>query len=79
MGSLEEARTGVLVLRAWVDGDGEHALLVRIIRATHGENAEAASRAAVTVEGVCEAVRGWLEELLQGLGPTPGPDRRRAT
>jgi hypothetical protein len=74
MGTADEERTGVLVLRAWVEADGNNGLRVRIIRTIPGGTTEAVSSAAATVDGVCTMVRNWLEELLgerQRLPPSP--------
>jgi hypothetical protein len=71
MGTIEEERTGVLVLRAWVETDEEPGLRVRIIRLVQGDAAEPLSAASATVDGVCAIVRCWLEELLYGLEATP--------
>jgi hypothetical protein len=64
MGTIEEERTEVLLLRAWVETDAESGLRVRIIRLVHGNQAEPLSTAAATVDGVCATVRWWLEDLL---------------
>jgi hypothetical protein len=71
MGTIEEERTGVLVLRAWVETDEEPRLRVRIIRLVQGDAAEPLSAASATIDGVCAIVRCWLEELLYGLEATP--------
>jgi hypothetical protein len=66
MGTADQDRTGVLVLRAWVEPAGDDGLRVRITRTVPGGATEAVSSAAATVDGVCSMVRGWLEELLRG-------------
>jgi hypothetical protein len=64
VGMMEgSTRTGVLVLRAWVEG--EDGLRVRVAWSTHGARAEQSTRASATVDGVCALVRAWLEGLLQ--------------
>jgi len=35
MGTVDQGRTGVLVLRAWVEADGNNGLRVRITRTIH--------------------------------------------
>ena len=78
MGATEEERTEVLVLRAWVESAGEWCLRVRITRMarpTQGAAVESVSSASATVDGVCETVRVWLEELLQSPPPGSPPDR----
>jgi riboflavin synthase alpha subunit len=58
-----DERTGILVLRAWVEGDGDHPLRVRITR-VEGRTTEPETSASVTVDGVCAVIRAWLEALL---------------
>jgi hypothetical protein len=65
MGTADEERTGVLVLRAWVEADGNNGLRVRITRTIRGGTTEAVSSAAATVDGVCTMVCDWLEDLLR--------------
>jgi hypothetical protein len=69
MEAADEERTGVLVLRAWVEPDDEARLRVRVTRTIRGCTAEPVSSASATVEGVCAIVRDWLEEL---RSVTPG-------
>jgi hypothetical protein len=65
MRPADAERRGVLVLRAWVEGDGERRLRVRITRTIEGRTTESVTSASATVEGVCTVVRAWLEDLLQ--------------
>ena len=53
----------MLVLRAWLEPGQPGGLRVRITRVI--DSAEPQLLAAATVEGVCAAVRAWLEALLQ--------------
>jgi hypothetical protein len=72
MDAADEARTGVLVLRAWVEGAGTQGLRIRITRMTRpiqGAVVEPVSSASATVDGVCATVRAWLEELVDGSQP----------
>jgi hypothetical protein len=72
MDAADEARTEVLVLRAWVEGAGNQRLRVRITRMTRpieGAVVEPVSSASATVDGVCATVRAWLEELVDGRQP----------
>lgn len=76
MGTADEERTEVLVLRAWVEGAGNQSLRVRITRMTRpiqGAMIEPVSSASVTVDGVCATVRAWLEELVDGSQPSSPP------
>jgi cell division inhibitor SulA len=72
----EDERTGVLVLRAWVEAEGLPGLRVRISRTIQGSQAEPVSTASATIDGVCVVVRDWLEELTQG-GTSQVPPRDR--
>jgi hypothetical protein len=74
MGTAEQERTEVLVLRAWLEGSGTRSLRVRITRVAQpvpGAAGKPMSTASATVDGVCATVRAWLEELVDG----PPPDR----
>jgi hypothetical protein len=79
MGTTEEERTEVLVLRAWVEGSGDQGLRVRITRMTQpiqGATVEPVSSASATVDGVCATVRAWLLELVDGPQPWSLPDQQ---
>lgn len=79
MGAVEDERTEVLVLRAWVEGSGAPCLRVRITRMTRpiqGTTVEPMAVASATVDGVCATVRAWLEGLLDGPPPGQAPDHR---
>jgi hypothetical protein len=78
MDAAEEQRTGVLVLRAWVESAGERRLRVRVIRlrTVPGATTEPVTSASATVDGVCAMVRAWLEELLQEQQSCSQPNQR---
>ena len=65
--------TGVVVLRAWVDGGSPGGLRVRIIRVV-GQT-EPTAAAAATVDGAVALVRAWLEGLLESADPGSRPLR----
>jgi hypothetical protein len=74
MEAVEEERSGVLVLRAWVETGGDHGLRVRITRITgtvQDPTVEPMSSALTTVDDACTMVRVWLEELQHGPQPPP--------
>ncbi|MET0414743.1 MAG: hypothetical protein ABW022_01815 [Actinoplanes sp.] len=54
-------RTGILILRAWVEEDSAERLRVRITDATSGLEIRVTTTTAV--DGACEAVRAWLETV----------------
>jgi hypothetical protein len=69
MEASEDERTGVLVLRAWVEAAGDHGLRVRITRISgtmDDATVEPLSSTFATVDGACAMVRVWLEDLQQG-------------
>lgn len=68
-------RRGVLLLRAWVEGEPPLGLRVRIIR-LHGEG-EPSSTVTSTVDATCALVQSWLNELLK-TSPPPKPPSRDA-
>lgn len=67
-------RAEILVLRAWVEVDGDERLRVRATRTISDGTAKATSLATASIDGVCALVRSWLEELLRGQPQPPGPD-----
>jgi hypothetical protein len=62
--STDEERTGVLILRAWVEDDHEHPLRVRITRTARDRATEPITCASVTIEEICMVVQAWLEHLV---------------
>jgi hypothetical protein len=62
--STGEERTGVLILRAWVEDDDEHPLRVRITRTARESVTEPITSASVTIEAICTVVQDWLEHLV---------------
>jgi hypothetical protein len=79
MEAAKEERSGVLVLRAWVEAGGDHSLRVRITRITgtvQDATVEPMSSAFATVDDACTMVRIWLEELQHGPQPLPPLESR---
>lgn len=66
MGSVDEQRAQVMILRAWVEIG--HRLRVRVMDVTQDHAREPVQSAASTVDGVCALVRAWLERLLDDSG-----------
>ena len=60
MGARE--RTGVLVVRAWIEGEPAQ-LKARITQTADLARGEPISSTASSAEQIFAAVRGWLEEL----------------
>jgi hypothetical protein len=59
VGSLAE-RTGVLVVRAWVEGDTPQAFRARLTRSLDVSSPGEVESTAASIDEVCEQVRAWL-------------------
>jgi len=59
--SEEGERSGVLVVRVWLERDPESGLRARISGSGAGGSADQPVSAAATPDGVAAAVRSWLE------------------
>jgi hypothetical protein len=57
-------RSGVLVVRAWVEGGTPAGLRARITQSRDLTNTEQLVTTAATVEDILAAVRAWLDALL---------------
>ena len=57
-------RTGVLVLRVWLEQDAPASLQARLIQATDLGEAPTTLATAAGVAGVRDAVEAWLERFL---------------
>jgi hypothetical protein len=56
---------GVLILRAWIEGDPSGGLRVRISKLLDAHAGEEPVQTAVaTIDEACEVVRTWLEEFV---------------
>jgi hypothetical protein len=63
-------KTGVLVLRAWIEGDPTTGLRVRVTEAVDNAAPEYLVATAARIDDVCAGVRGWLEELIARQAPS---------
>jgi hypothetical protein len=61
--------TGILILRAWLEGDPPTELRARLTTTAGVSEAEHALIVAATVDDVCVAVRVWLSDFLASSGP----------
>ncbi|MEU1662253.1 hypothetical protein ABZ547_01370 [Streptomyces sparsogenes] len=59
-------RTGVLILRVWVEGDRPDGFRARIVPT--GGPRQAPPTAVGTVDDVLSAVRAWLDQILEPDG-----------
>lgn len=56
-------RAGVLIVRAWIEDSSLRARITAITDVT--KTSSESSRAAASVDQVCDMVRSWLEELIE--------------
>jgi hypothetical protein len=71
MSDVEErrgGRTGLLILRVWVEEDAPHAFKVRVMTRPDLFSPEVRSRAASSIDEVRWLVGEFLEEFLAGAG-----------
>ena len=60
--------TGVLVIRAWVETNGEQRLRARITQTIDIEQREQSSTVAATADEIGAAVSRWVDALLERGG-----------
>lgn len=60
----EGERTGVLVLRVWIERDAGNGLRARITAERELGSGERTSVAAVTIEQILAYIRTWVEEFV---------------
>ncbi len=65
--TLQTDRTGVLVVRAWIEGKPP-SLRIRIVRTLDISGGQEESTAAASIDEACAVVRGWLEEFVAVTG-----------
>lgn len=64
----EAERTGVLVIRAWIETNGEERLRARITQTIDIEQREQSSTAVATADEIHAAVSLWLSALTKRRG-----------
>jgi len=57
--------TGILVLRAWLEGSPPRDLRARLTTSGGSEDQERPMAVAATVDDVCLAVRDWLNSFVE--------------
>jgi hypothetical protein len=67
MGKVTE-RSGVLIVRAWVEGGSAPSLRARITQSHDLTTTEQIVTTTAEVEDVLSTVRDWLDALLSGQG-----------
>jgi hypothetical protein len=60
--------TGIMVLRAWVEGDPPSKLRARLTTTAGMNDSERSMTVADSVDDVCVAVRTWLSEFVEEAG-----------
>ena len=65
MAALPAERTGLLVIRAWIEANGETRLRARITRMVDVDAQEQISTVAATPEEITGTVVEWLETFLR--------------
>jgi hypothetical protein len=60
----ESARAGVLLVRAWLEGESRCSLRARVVNTPNVDQNRGESAAAATIDDVLVIVHDWLEALL---------------
>lgn len=60
--------TGIMVLRAWIEGDPPSKLRARLTTTAGMDDTERSMTVADSVDDVCLAVRTWLSDFVEGAG-----------
>ena len=68
--------SGVLILRAWIEGDPSIGLRARLTGLIDNASPEYSMRTAAAIDDICAGVRSWLEDLVS-LGASKPPSPRR--
>ena len=64
MNATAERRTGMLIVRAWLEQDNGNQLRTRITRSLDVARRGEIVSSAATVDDVCSTIRAWLEEFI---------------
>ena len=70
MAARQAERTGVLVIRAWVEVNGEARLRARITRVLDTESGEEAVSVVATRDEITSTVADWLDAFLRSESVT---------
>jgi hypothetical protein len=62
---MSSRRSGVLVISAWTEDRTKAGLRARLTQSTDVRDPDVVVTSAADVDSICQAVRRWLEELLQ--------------
>jgi hypothetical protein len=64
MNATAERRTGMLIVRAWLEQDSGKQLRTRITQSLDVSRRGEIVSSAATVDDVCNTIRAWLEEFI---------------
>lgn len=56
-------RTGVLIVRLWIEASHETGLRARITRSLDSSKDEELTAVASTADGICEIVKKWVDDF----------------
>lgn len=65
-------RTGILIVRLWIEGDARDGLRARITQTLDSTGHEQAVATAASPQDICDVVRTWVDAFVDADG---GPDR----
>ena len=68
---MPDSRTGLLVIRAWIEEGSSEPLRAHIRLTTDVSSGFEQTMTLSQVPAVCEAVETWLGNVLSGLAPPP--------
>lgn len=72
MKSQSSDRTGILIVRLWIEGDAGEGLRARITQTLDSTGREQAVATAASPQDICDVVRTWVEAFIEADG---GSDR----
>lgn len=71
MGLRSPDRTGVLIVRLWIEASHETGLRARITKSLDATKSEEVTAVASTADGICEVVKEWVDDFAAHDGRTP--------
>ena len=66
-------RTGVLVVRLWIESNGADGFRARITRTLDSAGHDQSTSTAATPHDVCAVVRTWVDAFVAANGTDPAP------
>jgi hypothetical protein len=63
---MRSSRTGLLVIRVWFEEEAQRPLRAQIRSTTDVATGFERAMTVAEVDAACEAVRGWLDQMLAG-------------